>query len=205
MAPKLAFGVLFTIVVSIERYAYCFPENIEQSSDMESSSNSLQLSMSTDPTLEFSENKNMSKEKISCSNTNGTDQYSFCAGKLCIPADYNRLSLPKSQVNASALSIKMEFDIIDVLEVNDKDFSITLSMYLVLEWEDSRLIGQRLCSKEPCHVPVDTDMLSRIWLPDIYIYSLKTIKVLNVLNRFEGKNWNNFINFSIKLIKECNT
>ena len=89
----------------------------------------------------------------------------------------------------------MGFDIRDILEVNDKEFSVTLSMYLEVYWEDLALTGQHFCEKEPCHVPVDTDMLSRIWLPDIYIYSLKSIKVLNVLNRFEGKNWNTFINF----------
>ena len=81
----------------------------------------------------------------------------------------------------------MEFVVMDIVEVNDKDFSVTVSMYLGLCWEDVQLTENIACENKPCHVPIDTEVLSKIWHPDVYIYNLKAIQVLKVLNTFEGK------------------
>ena len=85
------------------------------------------------------------------------------------------------------LNIGVDFDIIDILDVDDKEFSITLSMYLGVYWKDPQLTGPYYCSKENDFTPVDLDMLPLIWVPDLYIYHLKSIKVLNVLREFAGR------------------
>ena len=124
----------------------------------------------------------------SCTETNSTLKYSFCTGILRIPMGYDRLSLPNSKSQSSVpLQIKMEFVVMDILEVNDKDFSVTVSMYLGLYWEDLQLTEHLVCKSAPCHVPIDNEVLSKIWHPDVYIYNLKSIQVLKVLSKFQGR------------------
>lgn len=36
------------------------------------------------------------------------------------------------------------------------------------------------------YVPVDIGFVNFLWVPDIYIYHLKTIKVLNIFTQFAG-------------------
>jgi len=38
------------------------------------------------------------------------------------------------------------------------------------------------------YVTVDIGFVDFLWVPDIYIYHLKTIKVLNIFTQFAGKN-----------------
>ena len=117
----------------------------------------------------------------------GTKNNPVCAGNLCIPTGYDRLSLPKSESPNHGALIKLGFTIMSILEVNDKDFSFTLSMYLALSWKDSQLTKDQSCEMEPCYVPLDTEIISSIWHPDLYIYNLKSIQVLQVFNKFEGE------------------
>ena len=94
------------------------------------------------------------------------------------------------------MEIDKEFNILDILEVNDKDFSVTLSMYLGVSWEDLKLTEQMACAAKPCNIPVDTEILPYIWRPDLYIYNLQSIQVLQILSRFEGMfNINLFTNW----------
>ena len=136
----------------------------------------------------LTKHKKVSQMDNSCTDQNITIQYSFCAGRFRIPIGYDKLSLPKSKMEKrDSLEIKMEFVVMDIVEVNDKDFSVTVSMYLGLCWEDYQLTKNIVCENKPCHVPIDTEVLSKIWHPDVYIYNLKSIQVLKVLNAFEGR------------------
>ncbi len=40
---------------------------------------------------------------------------------------------------------------------------------------------------ENAYVPVDIGLIKFLWVPDIYIYHLKTIKVLNIFIPFAGR------------------
>ena len=117
---------------------------------------------------------------------NDTSTNSICSGKLCIPTSYDRLSRPKSKLEISFTQVNVGFTIMDIIEVDDKEFSVTLSMYLAISWKDLSLTKTQVCESKPCYVPLDPEMISKIWHPDLYIYNLKSAQVLKVLDRFEG-------------------
>lgn len=81
----------------------------------------------------------------------------FCVSGLCLPVDYNKLEMPRGRND-----IKVELTILDVLSVNDKDFSISVYAYLGIRWPEPRLIGingQNLSkfSDERIGVPITMD------------------------------------------------
>ena len=57
---------------------------------------------------------------------------SYCAGMLkcvlgfCLPLNYQKLESPKPD---GAVHVDINVEILDILSVNDKEFSITMSMY----------------------------------------------------------------------------
>ena len=176
-------GIILFIVVCLKRDVSCLIQETIKHSATEIFNKGTVV---TEPNL--TKYKEKSQMDSSCTDQNNTTQYSFCAGRLRIPMGYDRLSLPKSKMEASdSLKIKMEFVVMDIVEVNDKDFSVTVSMYLGVGWEDFQLTENFVCKKAPCHVPIDTEVLSKIWHPDVYIYNMKSIQVLKVLSKFEGR------------------
>ena len=50
----------------------------------------------------------------------------------------------------------------------------------------NRLIGPYPPADNP-YVAIDLGLIDYLWVPDIYIYHLKTIKVLNIFTQFAGK------------------
>ncbi|TRY77326.1 hypothetical protein TCAL_06961 [Tigriopus californicus] len=106
---------------------------------------------------------------------------SFCVSGLCLPMDYNKLEMPPGRND-----IKIELTILDVLSVNDKDFSISVYAYLGIRWPEPRLIGkngQKLStySDERLGVPITVDpaFLSSVWVPNIMIVNVKSFKPLS--------------------------
>ncbi|XP_040566996.1 glycine receptor subunit alphaZ1 [Lepeophtheirus salmonis] len=113
----------------------------------------------------------------------------------CIPRNYSKFDLPiKKGVNRITVSI----DIAEVLRINDKDYSITFSGYFIAKWQDRRIrlgpdfgeeqagLGINITENPNIAVPVNTEFIKDIWMPDIFIYSLKTYKVMDVLNKLAG-------------------
>jgi hypothetical protein len=62
--------------------------------------------------------------------------------------------------------------IMDILEVNDKQFSITLTMYFEVQWDEPRLLSN-VTHSEDSSVPVDLQFLNNLWVPNIFIYDLR--------------------------------
>ena len=58
-----------------------------------------------------------------------------CVSGYCLPAGYQKLETP---VKDHYTTVKMVTDIMDVLSVNDKEFSVTLTMYFAVQWEEPR-------------------------------------------------------------------
>ena len=132
----------------------------------------------------FQNEQQYKEDNISEILSNG-NKYHICSGNFCIPKNYNRFALPNSESTQDVLNIRIDFDITDILEVDDKDFSVTFKAYLGVYWEDPRLTDT--LEENDGFISVDHSMLSKIWVPDIYIYNLKSIEVLSILRRFEGK------------------
>jgi len=110
---------------------------------------------------------------------------------LCLPDNYSKFELPYTeQTNVIGVSI----DIDEVLRINDKDYSITFSTYFNVEWRERRLnmfpsFGASLRpdnSTEHVMVPMNLEFVKDLWLPNIFIYNLKTYKVIDVLSKLAG-------------------
>ena len=59
-----------------------------------------------------------------------------CSNQFCIEG-YNKLELPPP--NNEVIEVIITPHILEIFEISDKDSSITLSMYLGIKWEDSRI------------------------------------------------------------------
>ncbi len=111
-----------------------------------------------------------------------SEQMQKCVAGFCLPHDYAKLETPKmDHVNV----VNVNTDIMDVLTVNDKEFSVTLTMYFSVKWEEPRLVTN-LSLTDGEWVPVDLNFLSHLWVPNIFIYDLRSFSALNVLKKLAG-------------------
>ena len=110
---------------------------------------------------------------------------------LCLPENYSKFELPFTEkTNEIGISI----DIDDVLRINDGTYSITFSTYFNVEWNERRLsvqddFGASLRapnSTEAVMVPMNLEFIKELWVPNIFIYNLKTYKVIDVLSKLAG-------------------
>ena len=110
---------------------------------------------------------------------------------ICLPENYSKFELPFSdEPNQIGISI----DIDEVLGISGKDYSITFATYFNVEWIERRLnikpeFGASLKtpnSTEPPMVPMSLEFVNALWVPNIFIYNLKTYKLLNVLSKLAG-------------------
>ena len=70
-------------------------------------------------------------------------------------------------------------------QVNDKEFSVTLTMYFAVRWEEPRLTTNNTVS-EGQWTPIDLQFLNHLWVPNIFIYDLRSFAALNVLKKLAG-------------------
>ena len=111
---------------------------------------------------------------------------------ICLPENYSKFELPYTeQTNNIAISI----DIDEVLRINDGTYSITFSTYFNVEWNERRLnmsrefgasLRQGTNSTEAVMVPMNLEFIKDLWVPNIFIYNLKTYKVIDVLSKLAG-------------------
>ena len=69
--------------------------------------------------------------------------------------------------------------------MNDKEFSVTLTMYFAVRWEEPRLTTNNTVS-EGQWTPIDLQFLNHLWVPNIFIYDLRSFAALNVLKKLAG-------------------
>ena len=116
----------------------------------------------------------------------------------CLPEEYSKFELPmKVGVNNIGVSIHID----EVLRINDKDYSITFSCYFNVKWPESRIrlrqdfgveqakslgTNVNITNNPDIMVPMNLEMVNHLWLPNIFIYNLKTYKVMDVLNKLAG-------------------
>ena len=110
---------------------------------------------------------------------------------ICLPENYSKFELPFSdKPNRIGISI----DIDEVLAISGKDYSITFATYFNVEWNERRLnaapeFGASLKipnSTDPVKVPMSLELINDLWVPNIFIYNLKTYKVISVLSKLAG-------------------
>ena len=106
-----------------------------------------------------------------------------CTEQFCLPKDYNRLLKPYSD---KPVHISVDLDILQILKVNDLDFTITFSMYFGVYWNEPRLIASQESFENNPYVPIDLSFFEHLWVPDIYIYDLKSIRSYKIFTDFAG-------------------
>ena len=112
----------------------------------------------------------------------------------CLPKEYSKFDLPMKESNKISVTI----DISEVLRINDKDYSITFACYFNVEWEERRIWlgpdfgreqagpGVNTTMNPDIIVPMNLEFVKDLWLPNIFIYNLKTYKVIDVLSKLAG-------------------
>jgi len=102
---------------------------------------------------------------------------------ICLPENYSKFELPNTD-KTNVIGVSMDID--EVRHVNDQDYSITISMYFNVEWNEPRLNMVTSNSTETVMVPTSVELVKDLWLPNIFIYNLKTFKVIDVLSKLSG-------------------
>jgi len=108
-----------------------------------------------------------------------------CIEQFCVPPDYNKHERPF--IGSSPMEILVDFDVAQVVEINDVKFSIKFIMYIGLTWVDPRIV----CLKEAEEIswmPVDIEFGNYMWLPDLYIYDVQEIIFPKYYKQFGGQN-----------------
>ena len=117
-----------------------------------------------------------------------------CVLGWCLPKDYQKLESP---IPDGAVHVDIDVEILDILSINDKEFSITMSMYFSVMWQESRIWTNN--SIEPGFwYPVSLEFLQDLWIPNVFIYNLKSFQNIAVLKRLAGrlKPRKSFVKFS---------
>ena len=78
----------------------------------------------------------------------------------------------------------------DVLEVDDKNFSVKLNMYFGVFWTEERLkLPTNLNSTKMNEVrwlPIDLKFMDHLWIPNLFVYNLVSFKALECLQKLSG-------------------
>ena len=75
--------------------------------------------------------------------------------------------------------IGISMDIDEVMEISDKDYSITIAMYFNVEWHEPRLKLLPSFGASKDLVSTSVDLIQDLWLPNPFIYNLKSFKVID--------------------------
>ena len=103
-------------------------------------------------------------------------------GEVCLTQDYNKLVRP---FNNQTMDILLDFEILQIVEVNDHDFSINFVMYFGITWDEPRIV-MNSTNPELYH-SIDLEFFNSLWVPDIYFYHLKSTSSRKILTDFAGK------------------
>ena len=104
-----------------------------------------------------------------------------CILGWCLPKDFQK---PESQRPDSPIDINVE--ILDILSVNVKEFSISMSMYFSVMWQQSRIVTQN--NIEPGFwYPVSLEFLANLWIQNVFIYDFKSFSNNQVIKKLSGK------------------
>ena len=96
---------------------------------------------------------------------------------ICLPQNYNKLKKPQD-----FLEVKVSIQVEQISEIDDYLATVDLFAWLTLSWPENRLMitnhsdGQFSIGNNLDHFHLEEEWLKRLWLPDIYIMSLKELR-----------------------------
>jgi hypothetical protein len=59
--------------------------------------------------------------------------------------------------------------------------------FIVNRWNELRIIGPEETPGEDVYIPIETGFVENLWVPDMYLWYLSELKVINFLIPFSGK------------------
>ena len=86
------------------------------------------------------------------------------------------------------LVVNVSLQVLDVLRVDDKKFSVSLSMYFGVQWTEDRM-------KLPAEgsnftvanwLPIDLEFMKNLWIPNVFVYNLNSFTALDCLKKLAG-------------------
>ena len=107
------------------------------------------------------------------------DQGMTCSSGICLPADYNKMDLP----GMKPLHIDTQMFLMEIYEVNERDLTIHINLFMTFAWQDNRL---NFTSAKETSVDVDKRFINSIWTPDFYIYHMKEVEGVNGVTSMKG-------------------
>ena len=103
---------------------------------------------------------------------------SVLSNGICLPQSYNKLKEPQD-----FLEVRVKVQVEQISEIDDYLATVDLFAWLTLSWPENRLIitnqSDELPSGDhdhPDYFHLEKQWLDRLWLPDIYIMSLKELR-----------------------------
>ena len=109
-----------------------------------------------------------------------------CVSGYCVSNTYQKHELPMGKHTNDSLVVRLEFGYIDILDANDKEFTVTFRTILYVKWEEPRLHQQINSSCEDRSIPLDTSLLDHLWFINLFIYNLKEIQGFKTLTPGEN-------------------
>ena len=91
---------------------------------------------------------------------------------FCLPKNYSKYEIPhKDRPNQVGVGIQ----ITEILNVDIKDYSVTMALFLDISWRDPRVVMEKDLSKaqgEDSYIPHPVDLIDQLWVPDIFVYNV---------------------------------
>ena len=82
-----------------------------------------------------------------------------------------------------------DIHILQITSISVEKYFVNFVIYLKTSWQDSRIkfLGNESAVPRDRVVTLGYGMIDQIWLPDLYIYNLKSIEINMVHKKFQGR------------------
>ena len=105
----------------------------------------------------------------------------MCVNGHCLPKDYEKHDLPRKSGDKEAIEINIGFTYLEILEINEKDFSITFRTVLQGKWKEPRILPLELDVNEESNQVLNPSILDYLWIMNLFIYNLKEVRKFKTL------------------------
>lgn len=122
-------------------------------------------------------------------------QYCSIDDMFCIPANYSKFNPPLNPPGEPPAEVQIGLDNFEILKIDDREFTIEINAYFIVKWRDKRIEVHseaidyhfsELGHDSTDWVPVELELVDRLWIPDAEILRLKGFTGLSVLNKLQG-------------------
>ena len=88
----------------------------------------------------------------------------------------------RARESKDPMVIRISMRLLDINEIDQQDFSISVTVHMKMAWIDNRIIVE---GNHSTTISIDVDFIQNIWIPDFYFYDLYHFRNLRAL-RLQG-------------------